>query len=130
MSVLTRYVLLQLPGWAIASVLLYLAWTRWGLSGSFAAAGLVLWIAKDFALYPFVRSAYALVPSKLIGPEQLVGSEGVAEDGLSPAGHVRLGSERWRAESSESVAAGARIRVRAVRGLTVQVEPVRDADDS
>lgn len=130
MPVLLRYVLLQLPGWTIASVLLYLAWARWELPAPLAWAGLGFWIAKDFALYPFVRSAYERGPSKLIGPEQLVGSEGISEDGLSPSGHVRVRGERWRAESSERVAAGGRIRVRSVRGLTVEVEPLRDADDS
>ena len=129
MPVLLRYVLLQLPGWALASGLLYAGWSEWGLSGPLALGGLAVWIAKDFVLYPFVRSAYALAPSKLIGPEQLIGSEGVAEDPLSPAGYVRIAGERWRAESSEPVPPGGRVRVRSLRGLTVHVEPVRDSDD-
>lgn len=129
MPVLLRYVLLQLPGWALASALLYAARSEWGLSGPLALGALAVWIAKDFVLYPFVRSAYALAPSRLIGPEQLIGREGVAEDALSPLGHVRIGGERWRAESSHPVPPGGRVRVRSLVGLTVQVEPVGDSND-
>jgi membrane-bound serine protease (ClpP class) len=129
MPVLVRYVLLQLPGWALASGLLYAAWSGWGLSGPLALGGLAAWIAKDFVLYPFVRSAYALAPSKLIGPEQLIGRAGVAEDALSPSGHVWIGGERWRAESSDPVPPGGRVRVRLLRGLTLHVEPIREPDD-
>jgi membrane-bound serine protease (ClpP class) len=129
MPVLVRYTLLQLPGWTIASGILYLAWTRWDLSGLLALGGLAFWISKDFALYPFVRSAYAVGPSSLIGPELLLGSEGTSDGELTPSGHVRLRGERWRAESTSHVAAGARVRVRAVRGLTVEVEPICDGDE-
>lgn len=130
MPVLVRYVLLQTPGWTIASVLVYVAWSSWGLPGALALAGITFWIAKDFALYPFVRAAYVVAPSELIGHEQLVGSEGEADGPLEPSGHVRLRGERWRAESVERVAPGARIRVLGVRGLTVDVEPVGDVDDA
>ncbi len=130
MPVLVRYVLLQLPGWALASLVLYFAWDSWGLPGSYAIAGLAAWLAKDFALYPFVRSAYALSPSSLVGPEMLVGSEGVADGELALSGHVHVRGERWRAVASSPVGRGGRIRVRAVRGLTVEVEPVPDSDDA
>lgn len=129
MPVLLRYTLLQTPGWALASALLYTAWSEWGLSGPLALGGLCVWIAKDFVLYPFVRSAYALGPSSLIGPEQMIGSEGVAEDALSPAGYVRIGTERWLARSSHPVPPGGRVRVRSLHGLTVHVEPIRDSHD-
>lgn len=130
MPVLVRYVLLQLPGWTLASVVLWFAWSVWGLPPSFAVAGLVLWIAKDFALYPFVRDAYVVSASRWVGPETLVGSEGIADERLAPSGHVHLRGERWRAEATRPVERGDRVRVLAVRGLTVEVEPLDDSDAS
>ncbi len=129
MPVLVRYVALQIPGWSLASLAAYSAWNWWAVSWELALGALACWVAKDFMLYPFVRKAYALGPSKLIGPEQLVGSLAVADDALTPGGYVRVQGERWQAESSRPVAPGANVRVRAVRGLTLQVEPADDAPD-
>lgn len=60
------------------------------------------------------------------GAEGLVGSEG---DVLSPivadrAGQIHLHGEIWRAVSSTPIAAATRVRVVAVEGLTVRVEPI------
>jgi membrane-bound serine protease (ClpP class) len=71
-----------------------------------------------------VMSMRSLPPAQ--GPEAIVGKEGVVIGaGLSPEGIVRVAAEEWKARSSAgSAPAGARIRVTAIEGLVLTVEPV------
>jgi len=48
----------------------------------------------------------------------------IARTPLNPDGKVLVHGEYWNATSSVDVAEGARIRVLAVQGLHLQVEPV------
>ncbi|MEM7410165.1 MAG: NfeD family protein [Myxococcota bacterium] len=121
-----RYLLLELPGWTLAAVLLWFIVDRWGLALHWAVLLWLGWVAKDFALYPWLRKAYEDGPD---AAELLVGREGEALDRLDPGGYVRIGPERWRAElgpDHDAVDAGARVRVRAVHGLTLVVAAVVD----
>ena len=57
--------------------------------------------------------------------ERLVGVEGVVTTELSPVGVVRVASEDWTAESDAGpVPAGDRVRVVALQGLRLRVEPL------
>jgi membrane-bound serine protease (ClpP class) len=58
------------------------------------------------------------------GEQGLIGEIGVAQTALSPAGKVFVHGEIWDAVSPVSIAAGERIVVRHVDGLTLRVEPV------
>ncbi len=58
------------------------------------------------------------------GAEAMVGALAEAVTDLSPAGRVRIRGEFWRAESRMPVPAGATVRVVAVDGLGLRVEPV------
>jgi membrane protein implicated in regulation of membrane protease activity len=121
--VIGKYTLFQVPELLAVAVL---AWYARGWVGlpDWAAAGVVaLWIAKDVALFPFLRRAYE--PTSRGGVLDLVGAVGRAESALASAGWVRVGAELWQAELAEGATpleAGARVRVRAVRGLTLLVE--------
>ncbi len=122
--VMLKYALLQIP--SLAAVVLGLlllrqyveipAWLCWA-----SVAG---WAAKDIALYPLTWKAYDSSPA---GDRfSLVGERGVAREQLNPAGHVRVRGALWRAQTAAGarpVAAGEAVRVRAVRGLTLIVEP-------
>jgi membrane-bound ClpP family serine protease len=62
------------------------------------------------------------------GREELVGEEGEVTEpvGVSPAiGMVRVHGELWQAAAANggSIPKGARVRVRSIRGLTLDVEP-------
>jgi membrane-bound serine protease (ClpP class) len=57
------------------------------------------------------------------GVEGLIGSVAEVIEALDPAGRVRLRGEIWRATASEAAAIGERVRVTAVDGLTLEVEP-------
>ena len=72
-----------------------------------------------------VRLAWRARRNKVaIGPEALVGATGVAQEAVAPKGQILVHGELWQAESAAPVAAGATVRVRAVEGLTLLVEPV------
>jgi membrane-bound serine protease (ClpP class) len=59
------------------------------------------------------------------GVEGLVGQRAEVIETLAPAGRVRVRGEIWNARSSATVAAGDRVRIAAVEGLTLMVEPER-----
>lgn len=58
------------------------------------------------------------------GQEQMVGATGEALETFDSHGYVRVHSERWEAETLRPVVKGQRIRVCALEGLTVTVEPL------
>jgi membrane protein implicated in regulation of membrane protease activity len=119
-----RYTLFQIPDLILLSLGLAAAVRWWGLP-VIAAYGLVAaWIIKDVILFPILRIAYESDGSD--GPSGVRGALGVVTQPLAPTGYVRLGSELWRAElasGSGSAAVGSSVRVVAVRGLTLVVEP-------
>ena len=122
--VLARYLLYQVPGWILVGSVLAFLVRGWDLSVPAALLLLAIWLAKDLALYPLLRRSYA--GGHLDGVEHLIGILGTARDRLAPDGYVRIGAELWRAEVSQEhapVEAGATVRVRSVRGLTLEVEP-------
>ncbi len=61
------------------------------------------------------------------GEQGLIGEIGVAETALLPAGKVRVHGEIWDAFSTLNIAAGERVIVRQVDGLTLRVDPVAAA---
>lgn len=64
------------------------------------------------------------------GTEAMVGEFGQAKTSLGPIGTVFVHGELWQARSAATVPAGQRIRVVAVRGMELEVEPceARSAD--
>jgi membrane-bound serine protease (ClpP class) len=61
------------------------------------------------------------------GEQGLVGEIGIAQTALAPAGKVFVHGEFWDAVSTVPIAAGERIVVRQVDGLTLKVDPVTTA---
>ncbi len=123
-STLVRYTLYQIPEWVLAvgaAVLLY----RWGVLPGWAGVLLVAGVvAKDAALYPFLRSAYETDASTAI--ERLIGLPGVAVEPLAPHGYVRVRGELWRSEATAGgapILPGRPVTVAAVRGTTLLVRP-------
>ena len=118
-----RYTAFQAPGWALVGLALY-AFVAWGwLERGVALVLGLLYVAKDLALFPWLRLAYeAGDPSPSAA---LLGKSGVARERLDPRGYVQLGAELWRAELAPGCAPiepGGHVRVRAVHGLTLIVE--------
>jgi len=61
----------------------------------------------------------------LTGVSAMLNEIGVARTDLSPSGEVFVHGEFWKAVSSAPVPEGSRVRVTAVDGLTVHVEPLK-----
>jgi len=118
-----RYVALEVPGWVLAGAVAWWLAAKVGVAPWLAALGWALLVIKDFALYPWLRDAYAAG-----NPEAsalLIGRTGHARERIDPSGYVRVGAELWRAELAPGgapVEPDARVRVLAVRGLTLIVE--------
>lgn len=58
-----------------------------------------------------------------VGVDAIVGKSGVAVGDLWPEGQVKVGGEIWKARCDGGCDGGTAIVVRAVDGLTLQVEP-------
>jgi membrane-bound serine protease (ClpP class) len=69
-----------------------------------------------------VRSRFS---TPTIGREELIGEMGVAEVGVDPDGVVRVRDALWRARTNRAtpIAAGDSVRVVAVEGVLLEVEP-------
>lgn len=69
-----------------------------------------------------VRSRFS---TPTIGREELIGEMGVAEVGVDPDGVVRVRDALWRARTNRAtpIAAGDAVRVVAVEGVLLEVEP-------
>jgi membrane-bound serine protease (ClpP class) len=61
-----------------------------------------------------------------MGAETLVGETGAVVDALRPEGRVRVQGEVWRARGAEGALPGELVRVRALDGLVLEVERLRD----
>jgi membrane protein implicated in regulation of membrane protease activity len=58
------------------------------------------------------------------GVERLVGATGEVSERLAPIGQIRVLGELWQARSASDLPPGSRVRVTAVDGLILEVEPV------
>ena len=122
-----RYWLLQLPGFALVVVMLYIA-ARW-YALPLLAAWIMLagWILKDAAVYPIVKGAFE--GTKPTGVAALIGSTGTATEDLRPRGYVRIGPELWWSQSTTPACRGDEVHVVACEGMMLLVEPAHaDAD--
>ena len=90
-----------------------------------ASGVLVVWVIKDYALFPFLRSAYEL--DHRLPIERMIGERGYATEQLSPTGYIRVRGELWRARTMEddpAIDRGDPVRVTGVEGTTLLVKSV------
>lgn len=73
-----------------------------------------------------VRTRFA---TPTIGREWMIGQEGTAVEAVDPEGIVEVGDGRWRARTNRAtpIAAGELLRVAAIDGVTLDVEPLEGA---
>jgi membrane-bound serine protease (ClpP class) len=66
------------------------------------------------------------------GSEELLGSIGEVRMPLDPEGQIFIQGALWKARATgdDQIGLGNRVRVRAVDGLTLEVEPVADQDQA
>ena len=83
---------------------------------------LVVDIAETAAFLAWSRRRRRLQPAA-VGQEALLGRRAIVSKRLDPLGQVRLDGAIWEARSPEPVEVGAAVVVRAVAGLTLDVDP-------
>ena len=123
--VVGKYALLQVPDALLVGALLGAGVRWWDLDLRLAFGLFALWLLKDVLMFPVLRVAYEPHASRS-GADALIGARALATEALAPAGYVRVGPELWRARVAPSrgpIPVGAQVRVRAVEGLTLVVEP-------
>jgi membrane protein implicated in regulation of membrane protease activity len=121
--VLGRYVLLQLPGIIMLSLLLIFLYMNDAISGKFLWLILMIWIAKDIVLYPFVWRVYD--PDHESKKYSMIGLKGVASERLDPLGYINVQGELWRAKAVENrpvIEAGEIVTICEVEGITLLVK--------
>jgi len=85
-------------------------------------------VSIPFALITMFLLTLALKARRhksLTGGEGMIDEIGQARTALAPAGKVFVHGEYWDAESSSPVESGADVRVVAVEGMKLKVEPKR-----
>ncbi|MDE0830396.1 MAG: NfeD family protein [Vicinamibacterales bacterium] len=126
-----RYALFQVPGLLIL-VGVVVGLYRWAMLPGWGAVALVaVWILKDAALYPWLRTAYEPDSRRVI--ERLIGLAGVAVEPLAPRGYVRVRGELWQAEPAEpdsTIDAGRAVTVHAIATDILLVRPLPDSPSS
>lgn len=127
MTALTRYILVQIPGWLLLICLLWWAVTGGMMGMNLAFWIMAAWLTKDAALYPLCRLAFATGPAT--GARALHGATAEVVAPLEPDGQVRIDGERWLARSRDGtpIRAGSRIRVVDNSRLILIVEPLDEA---
>ncbi len=124
-KVLVRYSLLQLPGIALVIGLLFLMqwwmdiplWLRWLI--------IIIWVAKDAVLFPFVWRAYDW--NQKDNRHTMIGMQGIALERLDPVGYISIRGEQWKAQvmgKGPPVEEGQKVVVNGIRGLTLYIQPV------
>jgi membrane-bound serine protease (ClpP class) len=83
---------------------------------------LVVVLAGAMACVVIVASR-AQRTSVATGIQGMIGELGLAESDIDAAGQVHVHGELWEARSNVPIAKGCAVRVLAVEGLTVTVEP-------
>ena len=97
----------DVPGFTVA----------WQLIGSIAFFGGGMLLMMVMMLMRSRRRAV------VAGPEEMIDSAGAVIDWAGDVGRVRIHGEIWRARAKGEIAAGERVRVTRIDGLTLEVEP-------
>jgi len=119
-------------GGVVAMILGALMLIQSPITGGGVSFGAALGVAIPFAVIVIILMRLVLRSRKWkqsTGKEELIGEEGEIVEAVAPgtaAGMVRVHGELWRAASrGEGIPRGAKVRVRKVDGLTLEVEPVQ-----
>ncbi|MDI7261301.1 MAG: NfeD family protein [Thermodesulfobacteriota bacterium] len=124
-----RYILFQIPSLVLLTFVLLAVrrfvdlhgWVFWGI--------ILLWVAKDVVLFPFVWRAYDRSREKML--HGTVGEKGIAEERLDPSGYIRIHGELWKAElisGGPPVEKGETVWVQGIRGLVLLVQGESEKD--
>ena len=106
-----RYALIQLPGIALAGIVLILLATFMQLSWWVACLGFALWVGKDILLFFVLWPAY---DDQAQDVYSCIGKTAIARTSLDPRGSVRMQGQIWKAEihpDSQPIESGTQVEV-------------------
>jgi membrane-bound ClpP family serine protease len=122
--IVLRYARYQIPDVAIFVLILSVLHQWVGLSLWLFIGLAGLWMAKYVFVFSFVWRAYDKPrPGDVTS---LIGTQGIAEERLDPAGYVRVHGELWRAEvigKTMAIEKGQTVLIEKADGLTLLVKP-------
>ena len=122
--IVVRYALYQIPDVAIFVLILFVLHQWVHLSLGLVVALVSLWIVKYVLVFSFVWRAYDKPhPGDITS---LIGTQGITEELLDPAGYIRVHGELWRAEvigKTMAIEKGQAVLIERAYGLTLLVKP-------
>ena len=92
--------------------------------------GTALGAGLGFGIISFILAWVALRARRskvLLGPQAMIGGEAITRTPVNSTGQIEIRGELWQATSATPLPAGFPVRVRAVEGLTLIVEPANTA---
>jgi membrane protein implicated in regulation of membrane protease activity len=120
-----RYLLFQIPGWLVLTLILWLLIDHGAVPFWAGATFFAGWVLKDLAVYPWLRAGYET--DAKTGTQRLIGANAIAQERLDPEGYVKINGELWKARADPDdhpIAPQAVVKVQAARGMTLIVERV------
>lgn len=117
-----KYLIYQVPGWILVALILFALRYWLELSPRIAIVVFLLWVIKDFALYPLLRKAFE--PAGETPVDKMIGLQGVARERIDPRGYIQVRGELWRAEirsGEDPIPAGCPVRIVDVNGMVLIV---------
>jgi len=121
-STLTRYWLLQVPGWILLILVLGAAGRWFDLPSWMALLIFVIWVVKDAILYPILKPGYE--SGAIDGLRRLVGLIGVVKQDLDPEGFILVNGEWWMAvaePTTDVIRVGQSVEVKSAEGMRLTV---------
>ncbi|MFN2524951.1 MAG: NfeD family protein [Actinomycetota bacterium] len=98
-------------------IILALLFLEWPLKGIVIGV-LALFEIVEISIFLKWRRTRAMT-----GSEGMIGAEGIVITDCAPEGQVKIGGRFWKARCADGVRAGEPIKVAAVDGLMLEVEP-------
>ena len=122
MKTFLRYLMFQVPQWFILALFLWLLVDQNAVPLWVTRTFFIVWLVKDFAIYPWVRCAYE--PTAKTGAEALVAAKAIAQERLDPEGYVKVCGELWKGRAypaDQPIHRDSKVKVHAARGSTLIV---------
>jgi len=119
-----RYGLLSIPGTVVLILVLIVVRNWVPIPFWLRVSLMLLWVAKEVILFPFVWRAYDHAQSEVFHP--MVGLRGITKERLAPAGYILVQGELWKAEKMSGeppIGINKWVRVQKIEGLKLYVEP-------
>ena len=129
LRVYIRYGLLTIPEMVVL-ILVLMVVQNWVLIPFWLRVSLMLlWVAKEVILFPFVWRAYDHAQSEVFHP--MIGLRGITKERLAPAGYILVQGELWKAEimpGEPSIEKDKWVRIKKMEGLKLFVVPEENED--